>query len=81
MPIGGVPIDRIPLAELRRRVAMVPQEVELFGGTIRENVTLFDPAPSDEAVVAALRAVGLDALADGGVDRALGGGRRGLVGR
>ena len=76
--IGGVPIDRIPLPELRRRVAMVPQEVELFGGTIRENVTLFDPAPSDDAVVAALRAVGLDALADGGIDRALGAGGAGL---
>ena len=76
--VGGVPIDRIPLAELRRRVAMVPQEVELFGGTIRENVTLFDPVPSDEEVVAALRAVGLDALADGGIDRALGAGGAGL---
>jgi ATP-binding cassette subfamily B protein len=76
--VGGVPIDQIPLAELRCRVAMVPQEVELFGGTIRENVTLFDPAPSDEAVVAALRAVGLDALADGGIDRALGAGGAGL---
>ncbi len=76
--VGGVPIDRIPLAELRRRVAMVPQEVELFGGTIRENVTLFDPAPGDDEVVAALRAVGLDALADGGIDRTLGAGGAGL---
>ena len=76
--VGGVPIDRIPLTELRRRVAMVPQEVELFGGTVRENLTLFDLAPGDEAVVAALRAVGLDALADGGIDRALGAGGAGL---
>ena len=76
--VGGVPIDRIPLAELRRRVAMVPQEVELFGGTIRENVTLFDPAPGDDEVVAALRAVGLDAVADGGIGRELGTGGAGL---
>ena len=34
----------IPMAELRRRVALVPQEVELFEGTIRDNVTLFDAA-------------------------------------
>jgi len=59
-------------------VAMVPQEVELFGGTIRENVTLFDPAPGDDEVVAALRAVGLDAVADGGIGRELGTGGAGL---
>ncbi len=39
--LGGVPIADIPLAELRRRVALVPQEVELFAGSIRDNVTLF----------------------------------------
>jgi ATP-binding cassette subfamily B protein len=76
--LGGVPIAEIPLSELRRRVAMVPQEVELFSGTVRENVTLFDPAPSDDAVIAALRAVGLDALADAGIDRSLGAGGAGL---
>ncbi len=76
--LGGVPIDQIPLAELRHRVAMVPQEVELFGGSIRDNVTLFDPSPTDAHVIAALRAVGLDALADGGIDRALGSGGAGL---
>lgn len=76
--LGGVPIDEIPLTELRHRVALVPQEVELVGGTIRDNVTLFDPAPSNDAVADALRAVGLDALADGGVERALGAGGAGL---
>jgi ABC-type multidrug transport system fused ATPase/permease subunit len=50
----------------------VPQEVELFEGTIRENVALFDPAPSDDAVEAALRRVGLDALVTGGIHRPLG---------
>ena len=76
--LGGIPIADIPLDELRRRVALVPQEVELFGGTVRDNVTLFDPEPSDDEVVAALRAVGLDALALGGIDRALGAGGAGL---
>ncbi len=76
--LGGVPMADIPLAELRRRVALVPQEVELFGGTIRDNVTMFDPEPSDEAVIDALRAVGLDALADGGINRALGAGGAGV---
>jgi len=64
--LGGVPIADIPMTELRRRVALVPQEVELFEGSIRDNVTLYDSQPSDAAVEQALRAVGLDTLVDGG---------------
>jgi ABC-type multidrug transport system fused ATPase/permease subunit len=78
---GGVPIDDIPMAELRRRVALVPQEVELFGGTIRENVTLFGAGGidiADDAVRRALGAVGLDQLAAGDLDRQLGAGGAGL---
>jgi len=76
--LGGVPIADIPMAELRRRVALVPQEVELFEGTVRDNVTLFDPDPSDADVEAALRAVGLDVLVDAGIDRPLGAAGAGL---
>ncbi|HUF98574.1 MAG TPA: ABC transporter ATP-binding protein [Ilumatobacter sp.] len=76
--LGGVPIADIPVRELRRRVALVPQEVELFGGSVRDNVTLFDNEPSDEGVESALRAVGLDALVEAGVDRDLGAGGGGL---
>ncbi len=76
--LGGVPIADIPKTELRRRVALVPQEVELLSGSIRDNVALFDPEQTDGDVIAALRAVGLDALADGGVERVLGAGGAGL---
>jgi ABC-type multidrug transport system fused ATPase/permease subunit len=76
--LQGVPVRDIPLGTLRRRVALIPQEVELFAGTIRDNVTLFDPAPSDSAVEAALRHTGLGALVDGGIHRALGAGGAGL---
>lgn len=76
--LGDVPIDDIPMTELRSRVALVPQEVELLGGSVRDNVTLFDPEPTDEAVEAALRGVGLDVLVDGGIDRDLGAGGSGL---
>jgi ABC-type multidrug transport system fused ATPase/permease subunit len=78
LSLGGVPIRDIPMAELRRRVALVPQEVELFEGTIRDNVTLFDPAPSDAAVVDALERVGLAPLAAAGIHRTLGAGGAGL---
>jgi ABC-type multidrug transport system fused ATPase/permease subunit len=76
--LGGVPIQDIPLATLRRRVAMIPQEVELFSGTVRDNVTLFDPTPTDEAVSHALQQAGLGALVDGGIHRELGAGGAGL---
>lgn len=76
--LGGVPIADIPMSELRRRVAMIPQEVELFSGSVRDNVTLFDPAPTDEQVVTALHLAGLDTLVDGGIHRQLGAGGAGL---
>lgn len=76
--LGGVPIAEIPLTELRRRVALVPQEVELFAGTVRDNVTLFDDEPTDASVIDALERVGLGSLAAGGIDRELGAGGAGL---
>ena len=76
--LGGVPIADIPLAELRCRVALVSQEVELFAGSIRDNVALFDRSVPDDAVIDALRAVGLDGLADGDIHRQLGAAGTGL---
>ena len=78
LSIGGVPMADVPLAELRRRVALVPQEVELFEGTIRDNVTLFDPRPTDDAVIDALERAGLGPLARSGIHRALGAGGAGM---
>jgi ATP-binding cassette subfamily B protein len=79
---SGVDVTDTPMAELRRRVALVPQEVELFGGTIRENVTLFGAGGADgaddAAVRRALRSVGLDQLAASDLDRTLGAGGAGL---
>jgi ABC-type multidrug transport system fused ATPase/permease subunit len=62
--LGGVAIADIPMGELRHRVAMIPQEVELVSGSVRDNVTLYDRAPSDADVADALRRVGLTSLAD-----------------
>ena len=40
---------------LRRSVSMVDQEVVLFSATLRDNITLWNPAVPDEAIVAATR--------------------------
>ncbi len=67
--LGGVPLRETGLADLRRRVAIVTQEVRLFQGTVRDNVTFFDPAIPDARIVAALADLGLSgwlgALPDG----------------
>lgn len=76
--LGGVPIAEIPLAELRRRVALIPQEVELLAGSVRDNVALFDDDVPDDEVVAALRRVGLDDLVAAGIHRPLGAAGAGL---
>ena len=57
--LGGVDVRRTPLAELRRRIGMVTQEVQLFRGTVRQNVTLFDEAVSDERILEAIQHLGL----------------------
>lgn len=76
--LGGVPIAEIPMTELRRRTELVPQEVELFNASVRDNVTLFDATVADDRVVDALRRVGLGHVAEAGIDRPLGGSGTGL---
>ena len=76
--LGDVPIADISLDELRRRVALIPQEVELFSGTVRDNVTMFSSDPSDNDVIRALGHVGLGSLAAAGIHRELGSGGAGL---
>lgn len=76
--LGGVALADVPLAELRRRVALVPQEVQLVAGTVRDNVSLFDDRVDDAVVLDALARVGLSRLADAGLDRELGAAGAGL---
>jgi ABC-type multidrug transport system fused ATPase/permease subunit len=41
--LDGRDIRRIPLEELRKSVATVPQDVFLFTGTVAENISLYQP--------------------------------------
>jgi ABC-type multidrug transport system fused ATPase/permease subunit len=67
--LGGVDIRTVPLDELRTRVGVVTQEVQLLHASVRDNVTLFDPSISDDRIVAAMTDLGiapwLAALPDG----------------
>lgn len=64
---GRVEVDGIDLKDLdpsayRRHLGYVPQEPYLSAGTIRDNLVYGAPEAPDEAVLTAVRAVGLDAL-------------------
>jgi len=48
-------IDLLPLYELRKNIGLVPQEVILFGGTIRENILYGKPSATEEEIVEAAR--------------------------
>ena len=54
--IDGTDVRQIRLGALRRQVAVVPQEVHLFGTTIRENIRYGRLEATDEEVAAAAEA-------------------------
>ena len=56
--VGGVDLVSLPLEHLRDEVALVTQEHHVFVGSVRDNIVLGREAADDEAVWAALDAVG-----------------------
>jgi ATP-binding cassette subfamily B multidrug efflux pump len=60
--IDGIDIRDISQADLHRTIGLVQQEPYLYAGSIFENVRMFDPAISLEAVIDACRLVGADTL-------------------
>jgi ATP-binding cassette, subfamily B, bacterial len=57
--LGGVDTRAPRLADLRRRVGFVTQSVQLFRASVRDNLTFFDPAVPDAAVLAVIEELGL----------------------
>jgi ATP-binding cassette subfamily C protein LapB len=92
---GQVYLDQVDMVHLapefvREHVGYLPQDVRLFNGTLRHNLTLGLPLPSDSQILKAAAMTGLDQviqnhpkgleleIAEGG--RGLSGGQRQLVG-
>ena len=59
--VDGIPLERFDLEDYRRHIAVVPQEVILFPGTVWENLTYGLEVSREEAMEAAKRA-GADAF-------------------
>jgi ATP-binding cassette subfamily B protein len=57
--LGGTDAREAHLAELRRRVAIVTQEVQLFSATVRDNLTFFDRSIPDARILAVIDELGL----------------------
>lgn len=62
--LDGHDLREVTLASLRRQLGVVPQEPFLFHGTIRDNVAYARPDATDDEVLEACRAVGIDDLLD-----------------
>jgi ATP-binding cassette, subfamily B, bacterial len=58
--LGGVPLPRLRLADLRRELGVVFEEAFLFSDTIRANIAYGRPDASDAEVHAAARAAQVD---------------------
>jgi ATP-binding cassette, subfamily B, multidrug efflux pump len=58
--VSGFDPRRLTDAERRQRIGMVPQVVQLFSGTVFDNLTLGDVSVRDEAVYEAARVAGAD---------------------
>lgn len=83
---GQITLDGVPLplwqeAPLRQAITVVSQRVDVFNGSLRENLLLAKPKGTDEEFCDVLAKVGLDALLEGkGLDTWLGEGGRQISG-
>ena len=58
--LGGVATWDAHVTDLRERVGMVTQDVQLFRASVRDNLTLFDPRVRDEVLLDVIHRLELD---------------------
>ena len=79
--LGGQDIRQCGVADLREHVAMVTQDVRIFHGTIRDNLTLYDRNVDDERLLDVFDRLGIMGwyrTQPDGLDTPLGSGGSGL---
>jgi ATP-binding cassette subfamily C protein PrsD len=60
--LDGATLDQWSPEALGRHIGYVPQDVELFNGTVAQNISRFDDPPDPDAVIAAAQAAGVHDL-------------------
>ncbi|NPV09309.1 MAG: ABC transporter ATP-binding protein, partial [Anaerolineae bacterium] len=79
--LSGREVKGLRLEDLRRRVGIVTQDVQLFQATVRDNLTLFDRTVPEERLLGVIKDLCLSqwlASLPQGLDTRLGAGGRGL---
>jgi ATP-binding cassette subfamily B protein len=56
---GLTNIKDVPLQELRKRIGLVTQNIQLFRASVRDNITFFDDRIDDERIMEIIRDLGL----------------------
>lgn len=60
--IDGIPVNKIKISSLRKHIGQMLQDVFLFSGSIKSNITMKEESFTDEEVMAAARYVNADKL-------------------
>jgi ATP-binding cassette subfamily C protein len=60
--IDGAALDQWSSEALGPHIGYLPQDMELFAGTVAENIARFEPLPSSAAIIAAATAAGVHEL-------------------
>lgn len=60
--IAGIELRQLNYHSLRQKIAVIPQEIVVFPGSLRDNITLFRPDISDEQIQAAIALVQAEQL-------------------
>ncbi|MDQ0112478.1 ABC transporter ATP-binding protein [Paenibacillus harenae] len=79
--IGGEDVREVALSQLRGRIAMVSQNIQLFQATVRDNLTLYNRSIPDDRLTRVLSELGLAswlAALGNGLDTMLASGGSGL---
>ena len=79
--LGGTDLRDASLHQLRQRIGIVTQDVQLFRASVRDNLTFFDDSVPDERILEAIHDLGLGpwlAQLPEGLDTRIDSGGRGL---